>query len=201
MTTQAILVLVSSVLFIIGDIPYVLDTLKQKSKPRIVSWAVWGTLSIIAAFASLSDKQYPAAFLSFLGTIAIFIIVILGYKHGNRHFETLDVACFIGSMFGLVLWYFSGSPSLALVVVIAIDLVGTIPTVMHSWKKPHEETWITYALSAVGCILIVFAASDWRVTSVAYPLYSAISCVIFVSIILARKKYAVKGIADKPHGL
>jgi hypothetical protein len=201
MTTQATLVLISFIIFIIGDIPYIIDILKKKTKPRIVSWAVWGTLGAISGFASLSDYQYPAAFLSFLGAVMIFIIIALGYKHGDRHFSALDIVCFIGSMCGLVLWYFSGSASLAILVVIGIDLIGTIPTVVHSWKKPHEETWITYASSAVGCVLIVMAASDWRVTSVAYPIYSIVCCVIFVWIILARKKYAVKGIADKPHGL
>jgi hypothetical protein len=201
MTTPAILVLISSIIFIIGDIPYIVDVLKKKSKPRIVSWAVWGTLSLVAGFASLSDGQYPAAFLSLFGAIMLFLIVVLGYKHGDRHFGSLDIVCAIGAFIGIVAWLFTGSAALGVLVVIATDLVGTIPTVVHSWEKPHEETWITYAASAVGCILIIMAASDWRVTSVAYPLYSAISCVLFVTIILFRKRYAVSGVANRPHEL
>jgi hypothetical protein len=187
---QSALVLVSSLLLSVGTIPYIVDIIKRTTKPRIVSWAVWGLLSAIAAFASLSDRQYPAAILSIVGTATIATIVVLGFKHGDRHFGVLDIICFVGSLCGLVAWWFSGSPSLAVLITIGVDLVGTIPTLVHMWQKPHEETWITYAFSAIGCVMIVAAADDWRVTSVAYPLYSCICCTIFVATILVRKNYA-----------
>lgn len=186
MTLPIIFIILSSVLTIASTIPYLVEIVRGKTKPRVVSWLTWSVLTAIAGLASFSDGQYPAAILMLFATIETLLIVILGWKHGDRKVERTDVICLIGAAVGIVLWQIFNSPAIAVIATITIDLVGGIPTILHSWKKPHEETWITFFLAMLGGVFTVLAIDAWTVTSVAYPLYLVIINFTYVAILLGR---------------
>jgi hypothetical protein len=188
------LIYFSLIVTTLGAIPYIVDVVKKKTKPRIVSWAVWSVLTAIAGIASFVDGQIPAALLMVVVTLESLAIVALGYKNGDRRLEKLDIICLIGAAAGLILWWFSGSPDVAVIVTIIIDLVGAIPTLVHSWKKPHEETWLSFLLIGIGSFATILAAESWKITAVAYALYIVLMNGFFVVVILTRRKYAVAGV-------
>lgn len=170
-TIITIILVVSSLLTILGVVPYIIEIIKGKTKPRIVSWLVWATLTGIAAAATWSSGDYPTAVLLTASTIATFSVVLLGLHHGDRRFARLDVICLLGAIVGLVLWQLFDSPEIAVVVMVLIDLVGGIPTLIHCWQKPHEETFITFFISFIGSLLVLIVTTDWTITAVLYPLF------------------------------
>lgn len=167
--------------------------MRGKTKPRIVSWFTWTLLTAIACAASFDDHQYPAGFLMLFETAGASLVVVLGFKHGDRKFERLDVVSQIGAVVGLLLWAIFNSPTVAVLATVTIDLLGAIPTIKHSWQKPHEEAWITYALSSVAGGLIVLVAQDWRVTAIAYPFYLLTLNAMLTAIILRSPHRKLKG--------
>jgi hypothetical protein len=187
-------IVISSILTIASALPYLLDVLKGKTKPRIVSWFIWSVLTGIATAASFVDHQYASAVLTFFASIETLSIVILGLiKSGDRTLEKLDVYCLVGAVVGLVLWLVFNSPSIAILASIIIDMVGAAPTAKHIWQKPYEETWLTFLLAAIGGLFTVLAATDTRITAIAYPIYLLLINVLFTTIILVRHKYAQSG--------
>lgn len=184
-------IVISSILTIASALPYIIDVLKGKTKPRIVSWFIWSVLTGIATAASFVDHQYASAILTFCASIETLSIVILGFiKSGDRTLEKFDAYCLAGAVVGLALWLFLGSPSIAVLASVIIDMVGAAPTVKHIWQKPYEETWLTFMLASVGALFTVLAAKDTRITAIAYPVYIVLTNVVFVGIIFARHKYA-----------
>ncbi len=135
MTT--LLIIASSILTVGSVLPYIMDIIRGKTKPRVVSWFTWTLLTGVAFAAAFADKEYPTAILLFFASLATLLVVILGWKHGDRKFERLDLLCQLGVVLGLVLWFIFDSPWVAVLAVVAIDLVGAIPTLIHSWVKPH----------------------------------------------------------------
>lgn len=173
-------IVISSALTIICILPYILDVIKKKTKPRIISWLNWSLLSGIAGAASLSDHQYAAAILSFSATIETMIVVILGWRYGDRKFDKFDAYCQIGAVAGLILWFIFNSPAIAVMASVLIDFVATLPTVKHSWHKPNEETWITFLLAGVAALFTIAAAKEARITSLANPIY-----LVFINFLIA----------------
>lgn len=170
------------------------EIIKGKTKPRVVSWFTWSLITVIAGSASLADGQYPAAILSFCAAFETLLVVVLGWRHGDRKLEWLDIACQAGAIVGLALWLAFDSPAIAVIATVVIDLVGSVPTLAHAWRRPHEETWITFLLSGVGAGLALAVAGDWRITAVAYPLYLLLINVLIAGLILGRLRYdAVSG--------
>lgn len=185
---RSLLIIFSAIITVSAVIPYIIDVFKKKTKPRVVSWFIWALLGGIAAAASLSDGQYAAFVLSGSASLECLLVVMLGFKYGEKELAPFDVICFVGAIVGLILWYIFNSPAIAIAASILIDLIGSLPTLKHAWQKPDEETWVTFALSGTGAALAIFAATSVRVTSLAVPIYIVAINAAFTSILLSRGK-------------
>lgn len=188
-----LIAILGSLLATAGTVPYVVETIKGKAKPRVVSWFTWFLLTGIAAAAAFSDGQAAAGFFALAGTLATGAVVIAGWRYGDRTFTRLDIVCQVSVFVGLVLWFIFNSPAIAVWAVIIIDFVGFVPTYKHAWDKPKEETPTFFALVCLGGLMATFAAvpvGGWAVTSVAYPLYVALSMASCLAILLLRTKSA-----------
>jgi hypothetical protein len=181
------LIILSSIFTIASAIPYLIDIVRGKTKPKVVTWLVWSSVTAISGAASFVDGQYPAAILLLFATLQALSIVIFGWTRGVKKLERLDIVCLVGALVGIVLWQLFDSPAIAVIATIIIDLVGGVPTFVHSWKKPREETWITFMLMAMGGICTLIVVTDWRVTAFAYPLYLVLLNLSYVTIILGRR--------------
>ncbi len=182
---KEVLIVLSGVVTIVAAVPYLIEILRGKAKPRIVSWFTWSLLTGIGCAAAFAEGQLASGVLLLCGTIEVLLIAILGFKHGDRKFEPLDIVCQIAALVGLLLWFVFNSPAIAVIAAVTIDLVGAIPTFKHSWLQPYEETWITYLLAGLGGGLTLLATTSWRITAVAYAAYILIVNLILAVIILA----------------
>jgi hypothetical protein len=188
-----ILVILSSIFTVVSTIPYIIEIIRGTTKPRVISWFIWSVLTGVAGVASYVDGQIPTTILMFFATIETLLIVILGWKHGNRKIERFDIICLVGAIVGIILWQVFNSPAIAVIATVAIDLVGGLPTLVHSWNKPHEETWSTFFLAFLGALCTVLALTEWKITSFAYPLYLVVINFMYVTVLLVRRKHAVAG--------
>jgi hypothetical protein len=183
------LVILSVVFTVVGVVPYIYEVVKGKTKPRVVSWLTWSVLTTIACVAAFVDGQYPTAILLLFASLETLAIVILGWHLGDKKAEGLDVICLSGAGVGIILWHVFDSPAIAVIATIVIDLVGGIPTLVHSWKKPFEETWSTFFMAFLGASCTLLVISDWRITAFAYPLYLVIINLLFSVVIIGRGQH------------
>jgi hypothetical protein len=168
---QSLIVTLSISITVVATVPYLIQVVRGEVKPRLATWFIWALLAFIGASASFIAHQGPAAAFTLATAIECEWVVIAGWKHGDRSFEPVDILSLIGALLCLVLLIFLRSPTLAVVAVALVSLIGTIPTFSHAWNKPYEETWLTYALfiPAEGLILVV--ANIDQPTSYIFPLY------------------------------
>jgi len=188
-----LLITLSAIVTIGGAVPYILAIIRGTTKPRVVSWFTWTLLTGIAAAASLSDHQYAAGILSLSATFEVGLIVILGLKHGDRKFDKTDIICQAAALVGLALWLVFNSPGIAVLASMVIDFIGCIPTIKHSWQKPHEETWFTFALSSLGGGLALLAVRSWALTAIGYPLYIFVINIFMMLFIVLSPNRKLKG--------
>jgi hypothetical protein len=179
---------ISSILTVASTVPYLIDILKKKTKPRIVSWFNWSLLTGIACAASFADKQYPSAILTLLACLETATIVVLGLKYGDRKFETFDVFCELGAITGLVLWIIFNAPVVAIIAAVAIDFVASLPTIRHAWQKPAEETVSAFVLAGTAGIFTIFALNKPHVSGIIYPVYIVLINVVISGVLFNRMR-------------
>lgn len=192
MDLKLVFIILSSILTIVAIIPYLVEVVRKTTKPRVVSWFVWTTITSIAATAVLFDHQYATAILLFSAALETFAVVLIGWRNGDKKIELLDIICLIGAMIGVILWQVFNSPAIAVIATVVIDFVGGLPTLVHSWEKPQEETWVTFFLSFLGAACTLIVISTWSITAFAYPLYLVVINIIFTSVIIFRKRVLKK---------
>lgn len=189
MNLTILLILLSVIFTVVGVIPYLIEVVKGKTKPRVVSWLTWSVLTAISCAAAYVEGQYPTAILLFVASLETLTVVILGWQLGDKKIVRLDIVCLLGALVGIILWQVFNTPAIAVIATIAIDLVGGIPTLVHSYKRPHEETWIIFFLAFLGAGCTLLVISDWRITAFAYPLYLVIINVLFTGVIISRGRH------------
>lgn len=183
-----LLLILSAVVTITAVIPYIRDILRGTTKPNIASWVTWTILFVVATIAEIAAGEYRTAFFTVSITIETALVVILGLKYGYAKYTKFDAACQISALLGFVAWWLFDNPLAAVLLVVAIDLLASLPTVEHSWFNPKEETWVTFALSGLGGFLAVFALTAYNWTSLLYPIYIVLINLVITSVLLLRRQ-------------
>ena len=188
---RTLLSVLGSLIAVAGTVPYIIETIRGNTKPRVVTWLTWALLTGIAGAASLSAGQLGAAVFALLGTVATSSVVVAGLRYGDRSFTRLDLACLAGVLLGLVLWLSLDNPIFAIWTAILIDFVGLVPTLVHAWKQPMAETASAFVCVGVGGLITsaaIASGGSFSVAALGYPLYAAVSMATVASIIVIRRK-------------
>ena len=70
------LIVLSTALGASATIPYIAETIRRHTKPRIVTWLTWSLLTAVAGAASASTHDYPSAAFSLIGTLVTAAVVL-----------------------------------------------------------------------------------------------------------------------------
>lgn len=185
---RVILSSISGIITIAAVLPYLIDVIKNKTKPRIVSWSLWTLLTGISCAAAISEGEYFTAAMLGSSSFITLLVTIVGWKKGDKKISNFDKVCFIVAILGLILWQVLGSTSVAILISILVDFTACVPTLVHSWKNPNEETWTTFALSGLAATLTIFTISEWNVAAAAFPVYLLVINLIVSGVIIFRKR-------------
>jgi hypothetical protein len=187
------LTVASGLLAISGGIPYIIDTIKGKTRPNIVTWGTWSLLNGINTAAAFSHGDLQTAFFSGCGTLITGAIAILGFRQGVRKYTRFDAICQLVALLGIPLWLLTDNPALAVAIVIAVDFAGGLPTLRHAWRAPHEETFATFLVSGIAGLLLIASLRDFNFVALGMPLYIFLFDISVIFAILYRTQRKPKG--------
>lgn len=180
---------VAGVISALAFIPYIVEAIWGKTKPNRATWAIWFLVWTIVCFsyrsASESHEAWWVTVSYMIGSLLVFLISL---KRGVGGWEPLDLVCLTGALFGALLWWIFNSPITALIMNLAMDFLGLIPTLKKSWIKPKEESFSSWGLSTLAGVINLFAVSDWEsFSTIALPVY-ALAAVGSVWVILVIRR-------------
>lgn len=187
MAVRDIFAVVAGLLAIVAAIPYIIDIIKGKTKPNIASWLTWTLLLLIGTAGAFAAHEVRSALLTTGDLVGTGLILLLGVKYGIAEFSKFDFFCQAGALLGLVLWFVFNSPTIGIVAVIAVDLLGSLPTLRHSWKNPKEETWQTFVIVSLASVITLITLTNFNVASLAYPGYLLVINLSFASVVIYRR--------------
>lgn len=172
-----------------ANVPYILDSLKGKTKPNIASWSTWTLINGITIFAALNaGGAINTVILGFTYFVATLLILLIAVFKGTRKYTLFDGICQFLAIIGLILWQLSGNPNIALLFVIISGEIAAIPTFKHSYNHPNEETLSSFAIASLVAIVFVLLATTISFASLAVPIDLFIGNGIIAMIIYLRRK-------------
>ena len=162
---------------------YIFDIFKGKARPNPISWFCWGLAPLIAAVAQIMSGVGSVAVVTLalgIGPMTVFIVSL--FKSRDRtHFTTSNIACGILALVGIVLWYISTNPLMAISFSIFADFAGAIPTVRKCYSDPSSEPFVPYMLSIIAMALTFLTIKHWTYANFAYPVYITMINTIILS--------------------
>lgn len=181
------LAIIGGLIAAFSTVPYLIDIVRGKSKPNIVTWTTWTLLTAIATAAALGAHQPRTAILTLGSATCTSAVVVLGLKYGVAKMSTFDGLCQAGAILGLILWLILNSPSIAIAFSLSIDFIVMLPTLRHSWNHPQEETWQTFIIGTVSSLFTLVSLTSFTFTSLAFPTYLALADLLLAATIISRR--------------
>ena len=170
------LVTIGALISAAGSIPYILAVIRGTVRPRLVSWGVWAVLAGVMTVSAYLEGAMASAVMTAITFIACATVTILGWQRRTGGVSRLDMVCLAGAALGIASLAVFKNPLVALSVAVAVDIIAFIPTLVHAWTSPYEESLTCFALSALGGTLAVMAVllGGPTLAGLLYPVYSMV---------------------------
>lgn len=168
MDIKFILGLITVILAIPTFLPYIRDILQRKTEPHTYTWLIWTILQSIGVYAGFQDGGGYGLWGLALGAFFCAVIFILSLKYGTKNISRFDLYCLLAAFATLVIYLLTDNGLLAVSIVALIDFVGFLPTFRKGWEEPETETVSTFALSAFGNVLSIFALENYSLITTLY---------------------------------
>lgn len=184
-----ILSIVAIIITIYAFFPYIKQIVTNVVTAHTFSWVIWGLTTSIVFFAQIQDKGGVGALITGVsGAISIGIAILAFTKRGDGSITKIDWAFFIVALSSIPFWYFTSNPMWAVVVLTTVDLLGFGPTIRKAYDNPHKESIFFFLLFVIRNIIATIALENYTITTVLFPVATALSCLLLISIIVFRRK-------------
>jgi hypothetical protein len=185
-----IIALVGATIGAAGAIPYILDTIKGKTHPNIVTWVTYTIINTVSMIAAYQSGAIQTAIFGAFGVLAVSSIAVVGIKHGVRKYTAFDIACQILAIAGIIAWRLTGEPAVAVSIMLAVFAIASAPTWRHAWLQPFAETWEGFFIGIVGTVITLASLADFNFVSLAMLIAILCNNTIIIFIVLSRRRVA-----------
>ena len=95
MPYKELLSLIAIVLTLISFFPYIRSIHKGQTKPHVITWVIWGLLTVTVFMAQLADKGGIGAWpIGISGLITIYVAVLAFIQKNRYHNHKKPIGCF-----------------------------------------------------------------------------------------------------------
>jgi hypothetical protein len=164
-----ILGLISGLIFFTVGFPYLFDTLRGKTRPHRVTWAIAVTLNLIGfanQFASGATNSLWMFGAATAMSIAIFTATLVKGVGGHSR---LDIFTLTFAFAGIALWVHYDDPLFSIIANTFVAVVALVPTYLKARRDPASETRILWLGGTVGAALGALSVGKWDVQLLIIP--------------------------------
>lgn len=184
---QIILVVIASSLALVGNIPYLRNVIKGKTKPHPYTWLVWSIVSCVVFFGQVAKGAGIGSIPTAVSEIFTIIIFLFSIKYGFKNPPKIDKIFLAIALLGIIPWILTNDPTLSIIIVVSIDLVAFIPTLRKTYMNPKTETPLLYGTNTIRHALALGALSSYNTATMLHSIVMIITNTLMV-IFIKRKK-------------
>jgi len=182
------------ILAIIGVFPalvgyslYFRSIFRGLTKPHAFTWITFFLLDATVFAAQVIRGGGPGAWLTIAGALGNFAIIIFAIRWGEKHITKSDWISFTGALSGIVLWWLTNDPLVAVVIAALVNLLAVLPTLRKSFSKPFEESITIWGLDIIRFSLAVAALTSLNLTTALFPIATILTNATLVTMVLIRR--------------
>lgn len=183
-----IIAIIAAVLAFIGNVPYLIDVIKQKVKPHPYTWFVWTIVSCIVFFGQLAKGAGVGAIPTAAAEIFTIIIFLFSLRYGFKHITRTDTFFLIIALLGIIPWILTKDPTISVIIAVSIDFIGFIPTLRKTWQQPKTEAPLLYGMNVLRHILMLFSLQAYNIATTLHSIAMIITNSAMTAFIVIPRK-------------
>jgi len=185
---KAVIGVVTVVLGLVAYAPYILDTIKGKTRPHIYTWSVSGLVTFVIFLLQITGGGGPGTWVTLTVSLLSLLIAALSFKQADWDITILDTVFLISALISLALWLVIEQPTISMILLVSVGVFGFVPTIRKTWNRPHTETLSTYVINSLRHGLSFSALANYTLLTALFPAaWTMINAAIAVLIVLRRK--------------
>ncbi|MDL2363044.1 MAG: hypothetical protein QFB86_01520 [Patescibacteria group bacterium] len=172
-----------------GLAPYYVDIIRGNTRPQRAAMFIFAGLSVISFSGQLVEGAQASLF--FAGALLAnqLILFALALKYGMGGFDKKDKIALLMAVFILVIWYFTKSAVVALLLTTLVNTIAKILVTIKVYKYPHTELLYAWNMSVLASIFGALAVGKWDWVLLLVPVQNGITVgVIALTIFLRRSR-------------
>ena len=136
----------------LGGLYYLYETLTGKVQPNRITWLLWGIFPLVIFVAQRAQGVEGPSWASFAAGFTPLLVVAASFFNPKAYWksEPRDYALMAGALLGILLWSLTRDPNLAILFSLVADMLAGLPTLLKAYRHPRSESWMAYAISALG---------------------------------------------------
>jgi hypothetical protein len=173
----------------IGEVVYIKEILKERTKPHPFTWLGWSLLTGLVAKAQIDDGGGAGFAILAFEAMMTFIIFLLALKYGEKKIFISDYISFGMGIGAVILWKMTSTPFWSVILITVADALMFMPTIRKTFLKPFDEELFEYYTSSLAYALSFFALVKISLITFLYPGTIIILNSIFIIFTLAMRKH------------
>ena len=165
--------IIGAIIGSLGGFYYLYETIVGRAQPNRITWLLWGIFPMVIFVAQRVQGVEGLSWASFVAGFTPLLIVAASFFNKKAYWrsEPRDYYLMAAAIVGIVLWAITDDPNLALLFALVADMLAGIPTLIKSYRHPRSESWIAYAISAVGFGMSFLSVQTYDFQNTAFVAY------------------------------
>jgi hypothetical protein len=165
--------IVGAIIGSLGGFYYLYETIVGKAQPNRVTWLLWGIFPMVIFVAQRAKGVEGLSWTSFVAGFTPLLIVAASFINAKAYWrsERRDLYLMAAAIAGILLWAITDDPNVAILFALLADMLAGIPTLIKSYRHPHSESWIAYAISTFGFSISFLSVQTFDFENTAFVAY------------------------------
>ncbi len=109
------------------------------------------------------------AWVTGVSSIVCFAIGFIALKKDERGFSRFDWMFLGAALVALLLWFFYKDPTVSIILVTLVDVLGYASTLRKGYLHPSEENITSFGLNSLKFVAAIFALQSYSLVTWLYP--------------------------------
>jgi len=165
--------IIGAIIGSLGGFYYLYETIVGKAQPNRITWLLWGIFPMVIFVAQRVQGVEGVSWASFVAGFTPLLVVAASFFNQNAYWksEPRDYVLMAAAIVGIVLWAMTDNPNLALLLSLLADMLAGVPTLIKSYRHPHTESWVAYAISTFGFGMSFLSVQTYNFENAAFVAY------------------------------
>lgn len=181
------LAVIAASIALVGNIPYLRDTVKKRITPHPYTWLVWTIVSGITLSAQIDKGAGIGALPAAVAELFTITILLLSLQYGFKYTVKSDKYFLIVALIGLIPWIITRQPTISVIIAVSIDLIAFVPTIRKTWKNPKTEKPTLYSANVVRHVLTLFSLQAYNIATTLHSIAMILANSLMTGIIAFKK--------------